>query len=136
MLLGRANELAASWSFCMQLSSKLDSVIKSSQWMRRKVVLGEENKQLGGRGKLQQSPRRGSAIGGGSSAISDGGALASTSASGSASSAGAAKELSHHDLEKKVMAAFSRSTSIMFAKLRQGYRTNSSLMTTLRCLVL
>ncbi|TYZ66654.1 hypothetical protein PybrP1_007472 [[Pythium] brassicae (nom. inval.)] len=101
------------------LSSKLDAVIKSSQWMRRKVVLSGESKQHG-RGKQQHSPRHGSVVPGGAASTLSGGAAPSSSAAGVAngSAAGALKELSDHDLEKKVMAAFSRSTNT-----RSSHRT-------------
>ncbi|GAB9470900.1 hypothetical protein Gpo141_00008129, partial [Globisporangium polare] len=105
------------------LSAKLDAVVKSSPWMRRKVVLSDESKP-GGRGGKQYSPRRGSTTTSSSASNSNnssnshthnggGDALPSTGGNGShtnsnTSSNGGNKEIPHHELEKKVMAAFSR----------------------------
>lgn len=83
--------------------------------MRRKVVLGDESsKHQHGRGKpphqqLLHSPRHGSVVSVGATNTVDTGVKPLSA--GASSANGIPKELSHHDLEKKVMAAFSRSTS-------------------------
>lgn len=126
-----------------QLSSKLDSVIKSSQWMRRKVVMGEESsgKQMPGRStKLQQySPRHGSIVNSGASHGSDttsapsanaAGTAATGAAAGVSSSGDSSRDISHHDLEKKVMAAFSRSARCSRAPVQHSLRRCRSLSST------
>ncbi|KAF1334763.1 hypothetical protein FI667_g1695, partial [Globisporangium splendens] len=109
----------------INLSSELDAVIKTSPWMRRKVVLNDDKTLRGGSPiKLQHSPRHGSVAALGSDNGTDSLASVNGVASGvgnismHSSSNGRStnvKDLSQYEIEKKVMAAFSQSTGNVVA---------------------